>query len=221
MPAFNLRHWAMLAVSNKASVQSNPANQDKISIMKVGNKMVLTLEQSSELLKILKSRFEKNMDRHYGLNWSKIQYKLENSPAKLWSINEMEITAGEPDIVNYDEKSDEYVFYDCSIESPKGRRSLCYDQEALDSRKEHKPKNSAIGMAAEMGIKILSEEQYLELQQFGEFDTKTSSWIETPGVIRKLGGAIFGDYRYGKVFIYHNGAESYYSARGFRGSLRI
>lgn len=183
--------------------------------------MVLTLEQSSELLKILKSRFEKNMDRHYGLNWSKIQNKLENSPAKLWSINEMEITAGEPDIVNYDEKSDEYVFYDCSIESPKGRRSLCYDQEALDSRKEHKPKNSAIGMAAEMGIKILSEEQYLELQQFGEFDTKTSSWIETPGVIRKLGGAIFGDYRYGKVFIYHNGAESYYSARGFRGSLRI
>jgi hypothetical protein len=189
--------------------------------MKERSKKELSPQQSGELLKILKHRFEKNMDRHPGLEWLKIQFKLEANPQKLWSLNEMEKTDGEPDIVNYDTKSDEYIFYDCSIESPKGRRSLCYDQEALDSRKEHKPRNSAMGMADEIGIKILTKEQYFELQQFGKFDTKTSSWIETPASIRNLGGAIFGDRRYGNVFIYHNGAASYYAARGFRGSLRV
>lgn len=161
------------------------------------------------------------MSRHKGLEWSKIQTKLETSPQKLWSLNEMEETGGEPDVVGYDEKTGEYIFYDCSAESPKGRRSVCYDMEALESRKEHKPKNSAIGMAGEMGIEVLTEVQYHELQQLGEFDTKTSSWLVTPTGIREIGGAIFGDWRYGKVFIYHNGAESYYAARGFRGSLRV
>lgn len=184
-------------------------------------KKELTSKQSVELLKILKNRFESNMERHPGLIWSKIESKLMTNPSKLWSINQMEVSGGEPDIVNYIKATDEYIFYDCSIESPKGRRSICYDEEALQSRKEHKPKNSAIGMAAEMGIEILTKEQYLELQRLGQFDTKTSSWIQTPTNIRKLGGAIFCDLRYGNVFIYHNGAESYYSTRGFRGSLII
>ncbi len=185
------------------------------------NKKVLSPEQSEELLKILQTRFEKNMHRHKGLAWSKIQTKLEGNPEGLWSLNEMEETGGEPDVIVYDKKTDEYIFYDCSEESPKGRRSVCYDPEALESRKEHKPKHSAVGLAVEMGIELLTEEQYRELQQFGNFDTKTSSWIVTPKSIRELGGAIFGDWRYGKVFIYHNGAESYYAVRGFRGSLRV
>jgi hypothetical protein len=176
-----------------------------------------------ELLEILKIRFEKNMNRHKDIGWTKIHAKLAQPAGskKMWSLNEMEITGGEPDVVGYDKKTGEYIFYDCSAESPKGRRSVCYDGEALNSRKEHKPKNSAIDMAAAMGIEILTEEQYRELQQFGKFDTKTSSWILTPPDIRELGGAIFGDWRYGKVFIYHNGAESYYAARGFRGCLRV
>ncbi|MCF8222963.1 MAG: DUF4256 domain-containing protein [Bacteroidales bacterium] len=184
-------------------------------------KKELTSEQSAELLNILRRRFENNMERHPDLNWSKIEAKLEIKPGKLWSLNHMEETNGEPDIVNYIKDTDEYIFYDCSTESPQGRRRICYDKEALQSRKEHKPKNSAIGMAAEMGIEILTKEQYLELQRLGKFDTKTSSWIQTPISIRKLGGAIFGDLRYGNVFIYHNGAESYYSTRGFRGSLTV
>ena len=177
--------------------------------------------QATELLKILKTRFEKNMKRHKGLDWGKIQAKLEASPAKLWSLNEMEISGGEPDVVDFDKKSGEYVFFDCSDESPKGRRSICYDDEALEARKEHKPKDSAINMAADMGIKILNEDQYRDLQKLGSFDTKTSSWIDTPAEIRKLGGAVFCDRRYNTVFLYHNGAESYYAARGFRGSLRV
>jgi len=185
------------------------------------NKKELSTEQREELLKTLKDRFEKNMNRHKGLEWAKIQAKLEASPEKLWSLDDMEITGGEPDVVGYDQKTDEYIFYDCSAESPKGRRSICYDREALESRKEHKPKDSAINMAANMGVEILTEEQYRELQQFGKFDTKTSSWIKTPADIRKLGGAIFADYRYGTIFVYHNGAESYYAARAFRGSLRV
>lgn len=187
----------------------------------MSNKVKLPQERIKELFKILQTRFEKNMSRHKGFEWSKIQTKLETNPQKLWSLNEMEETGGEPDVVGYDKKTGEYIFYDCSTESPKGRRSVCYDQEALESRKEHKPKNSAIGMAVEMGIEVLTEEQYRELQKFGKFDTKTSSWIVTPTGIRELGGAIFGDWRYGNVFIYHNGAESYYAARGFRGSLRV
>lgn len=185
------------------------------------NKKELLPEQREELLNILKARFEKNMDRHKGLDWAKIQLKLEANPEKLWSLDDMESTGGEPDVVGYDQNSDAYIFYDCSAESPKGRRSICYDREALESRKEHKPANSAIGMADDMGIEILTEEQYRELQQIGKFDTKTSSWINTPAAIRKLGGAIFADYRYGTIFIYHNGAESYYGSRGFRGSLRV
>ena len=185
------------------------------------NKKKLSPEQREELLKTLKARFEKNMNRHKGLEWAKVQAKLEANPEKLWSLNEMEITGGEPDVVGHDKKTGEYIFYDCSAESPKGRRSLCYDHEALESRKEHKPKNSAIDMAADMGIEILTEEQYRELQQLGNFDTKTSSWVKTPADIRKLGGAIFCDRRYNTVFVYHNGAESYYAARGFRGSLRV
>lgn len=161
------------------------------------------------------------MNRHKGIEWNKVQEKLEANPEKLWSLNEMEVTEGEPDVVGYDKKTGEYIFFDCSPESPKGRRSICYDHEALESRKEHKPKHSALGMAEEMGIEILDEQQYRELQKLGKFDTKTSSWIKTPADIRKLGGAIFGDWRYGHVFIYHNGAESYYAARGFRGSLRV
>ncbi|NGF56619.1 DUF4256 domain-containing protein [Parapedobacter sp. SGR-10] len=178
-------------------------------------------EESKELLIVLKKRFEQNMDRHKGLQWAPIQAKLEAHPEKLRSLHEMEETGGEPDVVRYDKATDEYVFYDCSSESPKGRRSVCYDLEALESRKQHKPHHSAIGMAAEMGIEILSQEQYLELQQFGKFDTKTSSWVKTPTEMRELGGALFGDWRYGRVFFYHNGAESYYGVRGFRGSLRV
>jgi hypothetical protein len=185
------------------------------------NKKKLSPEQHEELLKALKARFEKNMNRHKGLEWAKVQIKLEANTEKLWSLNEMERTGGEPDVVGHDTKTGEYIFYDCSAESPKGRRSVCYDHEALESRKEHKPENSAIEMAADMGIELLMEEQYRALQQLGDFDTKTSSWVKTPADIRKLGGAIFADFRYGNVFVYHNGAESYYAARAFRGSLRV
>ncbi|MDF1547860.1 MAG: DUF4256 domain-containing protein [Bacteroidales bacterium] len=184
-------------------------------------KKELTLEQREELLSVLKARFEKNINRHKGLEWDKIRTKLEANTDKLWSLDEMESTGGEPDVVAYDKKTDEYIFYDCSAESPKGRRSICYDHEALESRKEHKPGNSAIQMAADMDIEILTEEQYRKLQQLGKFDTKTSSWVKTPDEIRKLGGAIFCDCRYNHVFTYHNGAESYYAARGFRGSLKV
>ena len=185
------------------------------------NKKELSPEQRKELLGALKARFEKNMNRHKGIEWAKVQVKLEANTEKLWSINEMERTGGEPDIVGQDRKTGEYIFYDCSPESPKGRRSLCYDREALDSRKEHKPENSAIDMAAAMGIELLTEEQYRELQKLGNFDTKTSSWVKTPSAIRKLGGALFCDRRYGTVFVYHNGVESYYAARAFRGLLRL
>ncbi|WP_270090530.1 DUF4256 domain-containing protein [Sphingobacterium sp. SYP-B4668] len=178
-------------------------------------------QRIEELFHILKKRFEKNMDRHEGIVWNDVQHKLENNPDKLWSLNEMEETGGEPDIIGYDTKTGEHIICDCAIESPKGRRSICYDHEALESRKEHKPKNSAVAMADEMGIEMLNEEQYHELQKLGKFDTKTSSWILTPSNVRSLGGAIFGDWRFGRVFIYHNGAESYYAARGFRGLLRV
>jgi hypothetical protein len=184
-------------------------------------KKELSPEQHEELLKALKARFEKNMNRHKGLEWAKILVKLEANTEKLWSLNEMERTGGEPDVIGHDKKTGEYIFYDCSEESPKDRRSLCYDREGLESRKEHKPKNSAIDMAVAIGIELLSEEQYRELQKLGNFDTKTSSWVKTPSDIRKLGGAIFADYRYDTVFVYHNGAESYYAVRGFRGSLRV
>jgi len=185
------------------------------------NKIELAPEQHEELLSALKARFEKNMNRHKGLEWVKVQAKLESDPENLWSLNEMERTGGEPDVVGHDKTTGDYIFYDCSAESPKGRRSICYDGEALESRKKHKPENSALDMAAAMGIELLTEEQYRELQKLGNFDTKTSSWLKTPADIRKLGGAIFADYRYGHVFVYHNGAESYYAARGFRGSLRV
>lgn len=185
------------------------------------SKKKLSANESTELLKTLKTRFEKNMNRHKGIEWSKVQARLESKPEKMWSLEEMDITGGEPDVVGFDKKTGEYIFYDCSAETPKDRRSFCYDNEALKSRKEHKPKNSAVGMATEMGIEILSEEEYRELQKLGNFDTKTSSWIKTPSEIRKLGGAIFADYRFGRVFVYHNGAESYYSGRAFRGSLRV
>jgi len=178
-------------------------------------------KQREELLRALKARFEENMNRHRGLEWAEVQAKLEANTEKLWSLNEMERTGGEPDVVGYDNKTGEYVFYDCSAESPKGRRSLCYDREALKSRKEHKPESSATDMAAAMGIELLTEAEYRELQQLGQFDTKTSSWVKTPSDIRRLGGAIFCDRRYGHVFVYHNGAESYYAARGFRGLLRV
>lgn len=187
----------------------------------MNSKKNLSPEQTDELFKTLRSRFEKNMKRHKGLEWAKVQAKLESDPGKLWSLDEMEITGGEPDVVGYYKKTGEYIFYDCSAESPKERRSLCYDRRALESRKEHKPKNSVIDMATEMGIEILTEAQYRDLQQLGEFDTKTSSWVRTPDKIRELGGAIFCDRRYNTVFLYHNGAESYYAARGFRGSLRV
>lgn len=183
--------------------------------------MEIVPEKAVDLLSQLKVRFEKNMNRHVGLDWSKIQAKLEAAPEKLGSLNEMESTGGEPDVVGYDQQTDEYLFVDCSEESPKGRRSVCYDDEALASRKENKPKNSAIGMAAAMGIELLTEEQYRELQKLGNFDLKTSSWIQTPVDIRKLGGALFCDRRYNTVFVYHNGAESYYAARGFRGLLKV
>ncbi len=185
------------------------------------NKKELSPEQREELLRALKARFEKNMDRHKGLEWAKVQAKLEANTEKLWSLHEMERTGGEPDVVGHDKKTGEYIFYDCSAESPKGRRSVCYDREALEGRKEHKPKDSAVDMATAIGIELLTEEQYRELQKLGEFDTKTSSWVKTPPEIRKLEGALFCDRRFDHVFVYHNGAESYYAARAFRGSLRV
>lgn len=181
----------------------------------------MNTKQHEGLLKVLKSRFEKNMERHKDIKWDKVQAKLEADPKKMSALNEMEATGGEPDVVGFDKKAGEYIFYDCSAETPKGRRSVCYDREGLESRKEHKPENNAVDMAAAMGIEILSEEQYRELQTLGEFDLKTSSWIQTPAAIRKLGGALFADRRYDCVFVYHNGAQSYYAVRGFRGSLRV
>jgi hypothetical protein len=189
--------------------------------MTKNNRKALSPEQREEILKTLKTRFEKNMNRHKGVEWSKVEAKLEANAEKLWSLNEMERTGGEPDVVGYDKKTGEFIFYDCSAESPKGRRSVCYDREALDARKEHKPKDCATDMAAAIGVELLTEEQYRELQQLGEFDAKTSSWVKTPSDIRKLGGALFCDRRYDHVFVYHNGADSYYGARGFRGSIRI
>jgi len=190
-------------------------------MLKTETKKDLSPEQYAGLLSILKIRFEKNINRHKGLEWAKVQAKLEANTRKLWSLNEMERTGGEPDVIGHDKRTDEYIFYDCSAESPKDRRSLCYDREGLESRKEHKPETNATDMATAMGIELLTEEQYRELQKLGNFDTKTSSWVKTPAEIRKLGGALFADRRYGNVFIYHNGAQSYYGARGFRGSLRI
>lgn len=187
----------------------------------MNNKKNLSAKQSEELLDILKERFEKNIHRHKGLEWAKVQTRLKANTEKLWSLNEMEKTGGEPDVVGQDKKTGEYIFYDCSTESPKGRRSLCYDREALNSRKEYKPKSSALDMASAMGVELLTEEQYREMQKLEEFDLKTSSWVKTPEAIRKLGGAVFCDRRYDTVFLYHNGAESYYAARGFRGLLKI
>jgi len=187
----------------------------------MNRKKELSPEHTQALIGELKSRFEKNTNRHKGLEWAKIQARLEANPEKLWSLDLMEETGGEPDVVGHDQKTGEYIFYDCADESPKGRRSVCYDHEALEARKLHKPENSAVGMASDMGIAILNEREYRELQQLGRFDAKTSSWLQTPPEIRKHGGAIFGDYRFGQVFVYHNGAESYYAARGFRGSLRV
>jgi len=185
------------------------------------NKKKLSADERAELLSTLQARFEKNMNRHKGLDWTKVQAKLEADAKKLWSLNEMETSGGEPDVVGYDKKTGEYIFYDCSAESPKGRRSLCYDREALESRKEHKPANSAVAMATDMGVELLTEEQYRELQQLGKFDLKTSSWVKTPSNIRELGGALYCDRRYSRVFVGHNGAQSYYAARAFRGSLRV
>ncbi|HEY1461924.1 MAG TPA: DUF4256 domain-containing protein [Terriglobales bacterium] len=199
---------------NRDNIKRNMNNMNR-------NKKDLSPKQREELLKTLKVRFEKNMNRHQGLAWAKVQAKLEANAEKLWSINEMERTGGEPDVAAHDKKTGEYIFYDCSEESPKSRRSLCYDREALDSRKENKPKDNAVGLATTMGIELLTEEQYRELQKLGEFDTKTSSWVSTPSAIRKLGGALFCDRRFDTVFLYHNGAESYYAARAFRGSLRV
>jgi hypothetical protein len=187
----------------------------------VKTKRELSPKQCEELLEVLKTRFEKNMKRHQGLEWAKVQERLETNAEKLWSLNEMEQTGGEPDVVGYDKKTGEYIFFDCSAETPKGRVSVCYDREGLESRKEHKPENTALDMATAMGIELLTEEQYMELQQLGNFDTKTSSWVKTPADIRKLGGALYCDRRYGRVFVGHNGAQSYYSARAFRGSLRV
>ena len=188
---------------------------------KADKNVTLSREQCEELLRTLKARFVKNMNRHEGLAWAKVQAMLEANAEKLWSLNEMERTGGEPDVVGHDKKTGEFIFFDCSAESPKGRRSLCYDREALESRKEFKPEDSAMDMAAAMGIDLLTEEQYRELQKLGNFDTKTSSWVKTPSAIRKLGGAVFCDRRYDTVFLYHNGAESYYAARGFRGLVRV
>jgi hypothetical protein len=185
------------------------------------NQRQLSPEQRDEMLGTLKARFEKNMNRHQGLKWAQVQAKLEANADVLWSLHEMERTGGEPDVVGHDKKAGQYIFYDCSAESPQGRRSLCYDREALDARKEHKPANNAIDMANAMGVELLTEEEYRELQKLGNFDAKTSSWVKTPSDIRKLGGAVFCDRRFGHVFVYHNGAESYYAARGFRGSLRV
>lgn len=185
------------------------------------NKKKLSPGQCEELLNALKTRFQKNMNRHKGLEWAKVQARLEANTEKMWSLNEMEITGGEPDVVGHDKATGEYIFYDCSAESPKGRRNVCYDHEALESRKEHKPENNAIDMAVAMGIELLTEEQYRQLQKLGEFDAKTSSWVKTPSDIRKLGGALFADRRYDNIFVYHNGAQSYYAARAFRGSLKV
>lgn len=185
------------------------------------NKNELSVEQREELIKVLQARFEKSMNRHEGLEWAKVELKLNANPEKLWSLNEMEVTGGEPDVVGYDKERDEYIFCDCSKESPKGRRSLCYDLEALEARKKHKPENNVIDVATAMGIELLTEQQYRELQKLGDFDMKSSSWVQTPSDIRELGGALFCDYRFGHVFVYHNGADSYYAARGFRGSLRV
>jgi len=212
--------------SNWPSLSEKTGELKQIKIhFKMANNKELTREQRDELIKILKTRFEKNMARHKNFDWAKIQAKLELNPEKLWTLNEMENTGGEPDVVGTDKNTGEFIFYDCSAESPKGRRSICYDREALDSRKEFKPKNSAVDMANEMGIEILSEEQYRGLQSLqvsgGKFDSKTSSWIKTPDEIRRLGGALFCDFRYNNVFVYHNGAESYYAVRGFRGSLKV
>ena len=187
----------------------------------VKTKKELSTAQREELLKVLKARFEKNMNRHEGLAWAKVQAKLEANPEKLWSLNEMETTGGEPDVVGHDKRTSEYIFFDCSPESPNGRVSVCYDREGLESRKEHRPKNTAMDMAAAMGIELLTEEQYQELQKLGDFDMKTSSWVKTPADIRKLGGALYCDRRYGRVFVGHNGAQSYYAARAFRGWLRV
>jgi Protein of unknown function (DUF4256) len=184
-------------------------------------KKQLSPKHTEELLKTLKNRFDKNKNRHKGIDWEKVYSKLKINPEKLWSLNEMEKTGGEPDVVGYDQKSGEFIFYDCAAESPSGRRSICYDLEGLESRKEHKPKSNAVDLASAMGIELLTEEQYRELQKLGTFDTKTSSWLKTPAEIRKLGGAIFADFRYGKVFVYHNGAQSYYGSRGFRGWLKV
>ena len=186
-----------------------------------GIKSKLSPEQQSALLSTLKSRFEKNKKRYPGIDWGSVESRLQLNPEKLWSLYQMEETGGEPDVISFDEKTGEFMFYDCSKESPKGRRSVCYDREGQESRKEHKPANNAVDMAAEMGIELLTEKDYRELQKFGPFDTKTSSWLKTPSEIRKHGGAIFGDFRYGQVFVYHNGAQSYYAARGFRGKLRV
>ena len=185
------------------------------------SKKELSLEQSEELLRTLKARFDKNVNRHKGIEWAKVQAKLEANAKQLWSLNEMERTGGEPDVIRFDKKTGQYLFYDCSAESPKGRTSVCYDREGLESRKEHRPKDTAMDMAMAMGIELLTEEQYLELQKFGDFDTKTSSWVKTPSDIRKLGGALYCDRRYGRVFVGHNGAQSYYAARAFRGWLRV
>ena len=187
----------------------------------VKTKRELSSQQREELLRVLEARFEKNMNRHDGLEWAKVKARLEANTEKLWSLSEMEKTGGEPDVVAHDKKTGEYIFFDCSPESPSGRRSFCYDREALDSRKEHKPKNSAVDMAAAIGIELLTEDEYRELQKLGNFDTKTSSWLKAPADMRKLGGALFGDRRFGRVFVYHNGAESYYAARAFRGWLRV
>jgi hypothetical protein len=187
----------------------------------VGTKKELSSKERAGLLQALKGRFEKNTNRHKDIEWAKVQGRLEAQAEKLWSLNEMEKTGGEPDVVGVDKKTGEYIFFDCSPESPKGRAAVCYDREGLESRKEHRPKNTAIDMATTMGVELLSEEQYHELQELGEFDTRTTTWVKTPPEIRKLGGALFGDRRYGRVFIYHNGAQSYYSARGFRASLRV
>jgi hypothetical protein len=198
------------------------ADSDEEPMSKTNShKRELSREQREELLGLLRARFDKNMSRHKGIEWDKVQARLEANPGGMWSLSEMEKTGGQPDVVGRDKETDEYLFFDCSPESPKGRTSLCYDREGLDSRKEHKPKNTAMDMAAEMGVEMLTEEQYRELQKLGEFDTKTSTWVRTPSEIRKLGGALFCDRRYGQVFVYHNGAQSYYSGRGFRGSLRV
>jgi hypothetical protein len=206
--------------SRRSSADFEKSDNERGGVRTMANRTVST-KQRQELLKALQARFEKNMNRHKGLAWAQVQAKLEASAEKLWSLNEMENTGGEPDVVGYDKKAGEYIFYDCAPDSPKNRRSLCYDRAALDARKEHKPKNSAMDMAAAIGIEVLTEQQYRELQTLGAFDTKTSSWVQTPPAIRKLGGALFCDRRYNTVFTYHNGAESYYAARGFRGSLRV